>query len=132
MPTILSRFDMIFLVKDEHNVARDIILAKHVMNVHMNAVQTEESQPEGELSLNFLKKFIAYARRTCGPRLCAAAGEKLKNRYVLMRSGSREHEKETEKRLSIPITVRYVDILDHPFSLIIGTVHCALISSTYF
>lgn len=25
MPTILSRFDMIFIIKDEHNEARDIV-----------------------------------------------------------------------------------------------------------
>merc|ERR1712042_255084 len=37
MPTILSRFDTIFIVKDEHNEERDITLAKHVMNVHVNA-----------------------------------------------------------------------------------------------
>ena len=42
----------------------------------------------------------------CGPRLSEAAAEKLKNRYVLMRSGVREHEMDTEKRLNIPITVR--------------------------
>ena len=32
--TILSRFDMIFIVKDEHNEGRDISIAQHVMNVH--------------------------------------------------------------------------------------------------
>ena len=44
----------------------------------------------------------------CGPRLSDAAADKLKNRYVLMRSGARSHERETEKRTSIPITVRLV------------------------
>merc|ERR1712029_288444 len=37
MPTILSRFDTIFIVKDEHNEERDITLAKHVMSIHVNA-----------------------------------------------------------------------------------------------
>lgn len=44
----------------------------------------------------------------CGPRLSEAAADKLKNRYVLMRSGVRDHEMESEKRLNIPITVRYI------------------------
>lgn len=48
----------------------------------------------------------------CGPRLSAAASEKLKNRYVLMRTGAREHERESDKRPSIPITVRYVELRD--------------------
>ncbi|KAG7160482.1 DNA replication licensing factor mcm5-like, partial [Homarus americanus] len=63
MPTILSRFDMIFIVKDEHDEARDMTLAKHVMNVHLNALKTAEETPEGELSLKFLKKYITYCRR---------------------------------------------------------------------
>lgn len=62
MPTILSRFDMIFIVKDEHNQARDITLAKHIMNVHMNAAQSSEEHKDGEISLEFLKKYINYCR----------------------------------------------------------------------
>lgn len=108
MPTILSRFDMIFIVKDEHDVLRDTTLAKHVMNIHMNAGHTTE-EVEGELSLSLLKKYISFCRSRCGPRLSEAAAEKLKNRYVLMRSGVREHEMESEKRLNIPITVRQLE-----------------------
>ncbi|PIO16293.1 hypothetical protein AB205_0101130 [Aquarana catesbeiana] len=47
----------------------------------------------------------------CGPRLSVEAAEKLKNRYVLMRSGAREHERESEKRSSIPITVRQLEAI---------------------
>ena len=39
------------------------ILAKHVMNVHMNALQTSADQREGEIDLQTLKKFIGYCRR---------------------------------------------------------------------
>ncbi|WP_411027488.1 hypothetical protein, partial [Salmonella sp. s54925] len=98
MPTILSRFDMIFIVKDVHDQAKDIRLAKHVMQVHLNAVQTTQLQ-EGELSLTFLKKYIGYYKLKCGPRISPQAAEKLKNRYVLMRTGAREHEHDTKKRI---------------------------------
>merc|ERR1711887_374726 len=54
MPTILSRFDTIFIVKDEHNEERDITLARHVMQVHVNAGATTDDAAEGELSLAFL------------------------------------------------------------------------------
>ncbi|XP_063283069.1 DNA replication licensing factor MCM5 [Pelobates fuscus] len=108
MPTILSRFDMIFIVKDEHNEQRDMTLAKHVMNVHLSA-RTQMNAVEGEIELSTLKKFIAYCRMKCGPRLSAESAEKLKNRYVLMRNGAREHERESEKRSSIPITVRQLE-----------------------
>merc|ERR1712184_234782 len=112
MPTILSRFDTIFIVKDEHNPERDITLAKHVMNVHMNAgaVSINELQ-EGELSMAFLKKYINYARSRCGPRLSAEAAEKLKNKYVQMRNATKVQEEQTEKRVAIPITVRQLEAI---------------------
>lgn len=62
MPTILSRFDMIFIVKDEHNENRDKTIAQHVLDVHMNAQKTIEDSVEGELSLSLLKKYIIYCR----------------------------------------------------------------------
>ena len=62
MPTILSRFDMIFIVKDEHNQDRDITLAKHVMSLHMNAGQVTEQSTDGELPINIFKKYIYYCR----------------------------------------------------------------------
>ncbi len=37
------------------------------------------------------------------------ASEKLKSQYVLMRSGTVQHERETGKRMSIPITVRQLE-----------------------
>lgn len=52
---------------------------------------------------------IAFYRK-CGPRLSQEAAEKLKNRYVLMRNSAGEYERETGKKVSIPITVRYVYI----------------------
>ena len=81
MPTILSRFDMIFIVKDQHDVAKDEVclqwhccifmtiiimrvqrLAKHVMKVHLNAQQPDDDS-EGELPLTVMKKYIAYCKR---------------------------------------------------------------------
>uniref|UniRef100_A0A8C9RKN5 DNA replication licensing factor MCM5 n=1 Tax=Scleropages formosus TaxID=113540 RepID=A0A8C9RKN5_SCLFO len=108
MPTILSRFDMIFIIKDQHDQQRDMNLARHVMNVHLSAL-TQTEGVEGEIPLAMLKKYIAFARAKCGPRMSAAAAEKLKNRYVMMRSGAREHERESDKRASIPITVRQLE-----------------------
>ncbi|XP_074629909.1 DNA replication licensing factor mcm5-like [Acropora palmata] len=110
MPTILSRFDMIFIVKDVHEQNKDIHLAKHVMQVHLNAAQTVQAQ-EGELSLNFIKKYIGYCRNKCGPRLSEEAAQMLKNRYVLMRSGARDYERDAEKKINIPITVRQLEAI---------------------
>lgn len=110
MPTILSRFDMIFIIKDEHDEARDITLAKHVMNVHLNSLQQTEKQ-EGELSLETLKKYISYCRSKCGPRISSTAAEKLSGRYVMMRNSASEYERETGKKIGIPITVRQLEAI---------------------
>ncbi|KRT79636.1 hypothetical protein AMK59_8528 [Oryctes borbonicus] len=109
LPTILSRFDMIFIVKDEHDQTRDMTLARHIMNVHMNASHLTQEPKEGELSLELIKKYINYCRTRCGPRLNAEAGDKLKRRYVMMRSGAHRHEREADRRNSIPITVRQLE-----------------------
>lgn len=111
MPTILSRFDMIFIVKDEHNEKRDITIAKHIMNIHMAADDKSSEGTEGELPLAVLKKYINYCRTKCGPRLSHAAGEKLKMRYVLMRSGRLDNETNGEKSNVIPITVRQLEAI---------------------
>nr|CAB3263694.1 DNA replication licensing factor mcm5-A-like [Phallusia mammillata] len=111
MPTILSRFDMIFIVKDEHDRSKDIRLAKHVMGVHMNANVTAKPTTEGEIDILTLTKYISYCRNHCGPRLSQSACDKLQNRYVLMRSGARSHERESNKKTSIPITVRQLEAI---------------------
>lgn len=109
MPTILARFDMIFIVKDEHNEKKDSTLAQHVMGVHMNAQETLEESPEGELTLNILKKFIAFCKSRCGPRLSKDAGDNLRENYVRMRNGAKEQEDLACKKSSIPITVRQLE-----------------------
>lgn len=109
MPTILSRFDMIFIVKDDHDEKRDSTLAKHVMGLHMNALQTTE-EAEGELSLSTLKRYISFCRARCGPRLSNEAADKLKNYYLFMRSTNKENHG-VEKKSNIPITVRQLEAI---------------------
>lgn len=67
--------------------------------------QCNDSASESTLSTSVIKRIILLCSR-CGPRLSAEAAEKLKNRYVLMRTGNREQEIEADKRSPIPITVR--------------------------
>lgn len=52
-----------------------------------------------------------YLCRRCGPRLSPDAAAKLQNRYVLMRNGASEHERDSGKRTSIPITVRQLEAI---------------------
>jgi len=59
--TILSRFDMIFIVRDDHDRARDEKIAKHVMGIHMGNQGVEE-QPDAEFSVEKMKRYISFCK----------------------------------------------------------------------
>ncbi|KAK7058325.1 minichromosome maintenance protein 5 [Paramarasmius palmivorus] len=110
--TILSRFDMIFIVKDEHNETRDKSIAKHVMNIHMNrATENAEQIPEGEISLEKMKRYIAYCKAKCAPRLSPDAQEMLSSHFVSLRKQVQQVERDNDERSSIPITVRQLEAI---------------------
>lgn len=113
MTTILSRFDMIFIVRDVRNVERDISIAKHVMGVHINSSLAEVTAPSAsEISPTTLKKFITYCRERCAPRLNEEAAALLNGQYVHIRNRIRENllNKPGESQV-VPITVRQLEAL---------------------
>jgi DNA replication licensing factor MCM5 len=59
--TILSRFDMIFIVKDEHERGKDERIAKHVMGIHMGGRGMEE-QAESEIPVEKMKRYLSYCK----------------------------------------------------------------------
>lgn len=67
--TILSRFDCIFIVRDIRNPEHDKTLANHILNLHMGGGTGMMEIEETEIDLNFLKKYIFYARAKVSPRL---------------------------------------------------------------
>ena len=55
MTTILSRFDMIFLVRDLREEERDLMICKHVMGVHIKGGAPDSNAPSGgDSGLGFL------------------------------------------------------------------------------
>lgn len=108
--TILSRFDMIFIVKDEHNEQRDISIAQHVMNVHTGGKFSEQNQ-EGEISIETMKRYIQFCKLKCAPRLSPEASERLSSHYVSIRRQLQINETDMNERLSIPITVRQLEAI---------------------
>merc|ERR1712151_1239656 len=100
--TILSRFDMMFLVKDVRDPDRDYMLAKHMTTLHKGEAVEER---EGPLSVLELRKYIAYCRSRCSPRLTAEAAEVLKNHYVTIRQAMKQD------KATIPITVRQLEAI---------------------
>lgn len=100
--TILSRFDMMFLVRDVRDEERDFNLARHMAGLHSGEVEEEREVP---IPTPELRKYLAYCRSRCSPRLTVEATEKLKNHYVTIRAAMKQ-EKST-----IPITVRQLEAI---------------------
>jgi DNA replication licensing factor MCM5 len=130
LPTILSRFDLIFIVRDVHDMKRDAEIARHVLRVHVNAGDERGSggaggsgptaqEQAGDIDIVTMKKFITYARSRVAPRLTDEAAATLNRRYVEIRAESRANESSardahlasTEEHGVIPITVRQLEAL---------------------
>ncbi|KAI9850607.1 MAG: minichromosome maintenance protein 5 [Thelocarpon superellum] len=108
--TILSRFDMIFIVRDEHERGRDERIARHVMGIQMGGRGLEE-QVEAEISIEKMKRYISYCKQKCAPRLSAEAAEKLSSHFVSIRRQVHSAEISANARSSIPITVRQLEAI---------------------
>ncbi|RLF15559.1 MAG: Minichromosome maintenance protein MCM [Thermoprotei archaeon] len=100
-PTILSRFDLIFVLKDIPDEKIDSALADHVLSLHSGRVEKIGDIIPPDL----LRKYIAYAREHVHPKLSKEAVEKIKEFYLEMRS-------KAKGGLSpIPITPRQLESL---------------------
>lgn len=99
--TILSRFDMIFFVRDHRSESKDKSIAEHIMNIHISG--NSQQAEEGLLDMATMRRYISFCRSKCAPRLSSSAAEVLKNHYVSIRSSVRERPNE---KSAIPITVR--------------------------
>jgi DNA replication licensing factor MCM5 len=90
----------------------DANLAKHVINVHRYRDQAvaEIQKDIGPIDIKLLKKYIAYSRQRCQPRLSNDAAEMLKNQYVKFRSNIAQN-KPTAGPTNIPMTVRQLEAI---------------------
>jgi len=97
--TILSRFDLIFPVKDVPNVEKDQMLADHILQLQ---ITPETATPVLEKSV--LRKYVAYAKRHIKPQLNSGAVALIRNFFVELR---RKYVNET----SVPISPRQLEAL---------------------
>lgn len=81
-PTLLSRFDLIYLVLDRPDEAADRRLGEHIARLFSR----DPPLPRDVLPLAQLTAYIGYAKRTCRPRLTDAARRLLVDGYVAMRA----------------------------------------------
>jgi replicative DNA helicase Mcm len=77
---LLTRFDLVFIVKDEPDPGRDEVLAKHVLDMH--AKLTFPRTPP--IDFDMLKKYIVYAKKL-DPELSEEARKRLSDYYIELR-----------------------------------------------
>jgi len=98
--TILSRFDLIFILRDVPEKTKDAQMTEHILNLHRTGVSPVEPPIEADL----FRKYVSYAKKI-KPVLTQEALDCLKNFYLLMRSAS-----ETEGT-PVAITARQLESL---------------------
>jgi replicative DNA helicase Mcm len=89
--TIISRFDLIFTVRDVIDDTK--MIAKHILDSVLNP-----SKVAPPISPEFLRLYIAYARQHCFPTLTEEARKELEEYYVARREASRD--------AAMPLTAR--------------------------
>ncbi|HLD38960.1 MAG TPA: minichromosome maintenance protein MCM [archaeon] len=99
--TLLSRFDLKFALRDIPDRTVDEQLASHII-----ISRTRPDMIEPPISMNLLRKYIAYARQINSMELSEEASGMLKNFYVDMRNRYGSTEKQ-----SISITLRQYEAL---------------------
>lgn len=97
-PTLLSRFDLIYLILDHQSEGADRRLANHIVslystpadadlaNMKQNFGQATTLIVSNKLPRDFLAKYISYARKVSQPLLSEEASEALVREYTQMRN----------------------------------------------
>ena len=122
-PALISRFDLIFTVTDEPDAERDGALADHIIKtnyageLHTHREQITASNHAAEeveaatddvsptIDPEFLRKYVAYSKRTCFPTMTEAAKSEIRDFYVDLRARGADDD------APVPVTARKLEAL---------------------
>lgn len=101
---ILSRFDVLIVVKDKSDPIMDEMLAEFVIQSHIQSHphHTKNKMEDSVVPQDLLKKYILYAREKVHPKVQEMDEDKLAKLYSDLR-------RESLQTGSIPITVRHLE-----------------------
>lgn len=121
-PSLLSRFDLIFIMTDQPEQKRDLAIAEHILKTHSVGeliAQHKKSPIPGvtqeyilqqlkpvmpDIEPSLFRKYIAYAKRSCFPMLSLEAKEALIGYYLRLRGLA-------EPNKAVPVTARQLEAL---------------------
>lgn len=104
-PALISRFDLIFPIRDVPNKEDDEKISRFILEQHKNVKKADDV----ELETTFIKKYIAYAKQNISPVITRECLNKIQEYYVKVRSHS--YNKDEKKATSIAITPRQLEAL---------------------
>ncbi|KQC05009.1 MAG: AAA family ATPase [Methanolinea sp. SDB] len=121
--SLLSRFDLIFVMTDKPDHKRDAAIAEHILKAHNigETIAQHSRQPIPGVDDDYIaeqlkpvtpdiepmvfRKYVAYAKRTCFPRLSDDARNSLIDYYMKLRDLASESSK------PVPVTARQLEAL---------------------
>jgi replicative DNA helicase Mcm len=121
--SLLSRFDLIFVMGDKPNPPLDGAIAEHILKAHSigETIAQHAKNPIPGVNDEYIReqlkpvtpdiepvifrKYVAYAKRTCFPRLSDAARQSLVDYYLRLRGLASESTK------PVPVTARQLEAL---------------------
>ena len=121
-PTLLSRFDLIFIMTDQPEQKRDLAIAEHILKSHgigeliaqnkktpIPGITDEYIQEQlkpimPEIEPALFRKYVAYAKRSCFPVLSTEAKDALIGYYLKLRGIA-------EQNKPVPVTARQLEAL---------------------
>lgn len=123
-PALLSRFDLIYIMKDEPNAAIDGKIADHILDAHyaggLNAQRTRsptsnptEAQITDAMKIvmpiippNLLRLYMAYAKKNIFPIVPADVRSRLRDFYLSLRKQGEDRD------APVPATARQLEALE--------------------
>lgn len=98
-PTLLSRFDLIYLILDRVDDKADRRLAKHLLSMYLEDKPQSAPTSDDILPVEFLTLYISYARSNIQPVISDEAAQELTDSYVAMRALGQD-VRAAEKRIT--------------------------------
>jgi replicative DNA helicase Mcm len=121
-PSLLSRFDLIFVMTDQPEQTRDEAIAGHILKAHsvgelivrqaknplpgidQEYIERELQPVKPPIEPELLRKYIAYSKRTCYPILSEEAKKTLVEYYLRLRNLA-------DPSKPVPVTARQLEAL---------------------
>ena len=119
-PSLLSRFDLLFILADKPDSTRDNAVAAHILKAQSAGQLIEQHRHfpiEGiddayieeylkpvlpDIDPVLFRKYVAYAKRKCFPRLSAEANDEIVAYYMMLRSLA-------DPNKPVPVTARQLE-----------------------